>query len=293
MKCIVSHRYAVTLLEVLVVCGVIAFLVGLIGPAVQRVRATANKTSCEYNLHQIGLALQQFHDSEGALPPATLNALNAQYRYLNWHARILPYLEQDALTEFTSVDFALTPDPFGFPAHRNLSNPIRLFQCPSDPRKGVVNSNGTKVAITDYLGNSGLNRSSHDGTLFLSSAINFSEILDGTSNTLLAGERPSPDNTPTGWYASVGVHGSGSTTSHVGVREIADDVEAKYACPSPSHFEKAIPKSPCGHTHFWSFHPSGANFAFCDGSVRYLSYSADSILPALATRAGGETISAD
>ncbi|MCX7665957.1 MAG: DUF1559 domain-containing protein [Gemmataceae bacterium] len=285
-----SYRYAVTLIEVLVVCGVIALLVGLLGPAVQRVRATANQTSCANNLHQIGLALHQFHDSNGKLPPATLHRLNAPDRYLNWHARILPYLEQDALAEITRVDFALNPYVFHSPRHRNHSNPVPVFQCPSDPRKGVIVNNGMKLAITDYLGNSGLSRVSRDGTLYLESAVRFSEIWDGMSHTLLVGERPPPNDSTTGWYASVGVHGSGSTTSHLGVRESTDDLEAKYLCPSPSHFIKATLLSVCGHTHFWSFHTNGANFAFCDGSVRFFSYSADSILPALATRAGGETI---
>jgi prepilin-type processing-associated H-X9-DG protein len=116
------------------------------------------------------------------------------------------------------------------------------------------------------------------------------DIRDGTANTLMAGERPpSPDYWYGWWYAS-GFAGSGDTT--LGVRERNDnhDPGMSQCAAGPYNFRAGLPTDMCDAFHFWSLHSGGANFAFCDGSVRFLSYSVDPIMPALATRAGGETV---
>jgi prepilin-type processing-associated H-X9-DG protein len=94
------------------------------------------------------------------------------------------------------------------------------------------------------------------------------------------------------WYGGEGLFGSGATVSNLGVREIHDDERVNYRCTSPLHFAPSTPASDCGYMHYWSFHPGGANFAFCDGSVRFIRYEADQIVPALATRNGGEVVEA-
>ena len=110
----------------------------------------------------------------------------------------------------------------------------------------------------------------------------------------MIGERPpSPDFWLGWWYASGSVDGSGDTA--LGVREFNGGTDPyTVACPKgPYNFRPGKVIEQCDAFHFWSLHSGGANFAFADGSVRFLTYSADSVLPALATRAGGEVVSLD
>jgi len=115
------------------------------------------------------------------------------------------------------------------------------------------------------------------------------EILDGLSNTVMVGERPpSADNRFGWWYAGVGQHATGSGDMVLGVRECLDTDEP---CPKgPNHFRLGTDRDVCHFLHFWSHHSNGANFCFADGSVRFLAYGADAVLPALATRAGNESV---
>ena len=107
------------------------------------------------------------------------------------------------------------------------------------------------------------------------------------------GERPPSADLRFGWhYASVGQDGAGSLDSVIGVRDpnVASESEYRPCGIGPFSFNAGRADDSCSVFHYWSLHPGGANFAFADGSVRFLSYSADSILPALATRAGGEVV---
>lgn len=146
-----------------------------------------------------------------------------------------------------------------------------------------------QVAFTDYLGVEGMDFASEDGVLYLNSRIRMLAITDGASNTLVVGERPpSSDHKLGWWYAGWGQNRSGSADLTLGVREVC--VSPNYPfCPRGTYrFRRDPENTPCSAFHFWSFHPGGAHFLFADGSVHFLSYSSDPILPALATRAGGE-----
>jgi prepilin-type processing-associated H-X9-DG protein len=147
------------------------------------------------------------------------------------------------------------------------------------------------VAFTDYLGVAGRNQSDHDGILFDASNIRLADILDGTSNTLMVGERPPSSDLFFGWwYAGVGQNQDGSADMLLGSNEKAIAPEFNECPRRTSSYGPGRLNNICDALHFWSLHPGGANFLMADGSVHFLAYSAKTVLPALATRAGGEAV---
>ena len=126
------------------------------------------------------------------------------------------------------------------------------------------------------------------------SAVRFGDVTDGLSQTVMAGERPpSPDNHFGWWYAGQGQSFDASADFLLGVRDGNRTFRAPTCKAGPYSFGPGKSDDMCDTFHFWSLHSGGANFAFCDGSVRFLRYDADAILPALATRAGGEVVALD
>ncbi len=296
-----SHRAAgYTLLELLVVIAIVALLIGLLLPAVQKVREAAARLQCQNHLKQIGLALHQFHGDQEVFPPG-LSARQGRFAgqpKLGWHARLLPYIEQGPLWERTSAAYRLTKDPYTNPPHVGFATTIGLYVCPDDPDSQEAHDETVygryRAAFTDYLGVSGLDSRRYGGVLYWNSAVRLTDILDGTSQTLAAGERPpTPDFVLGWWYAGGGQDDGGSGDMVLGVREInmRPNFYSPPCPPGPDHFRPGDATHTCHFLHFWSWHPGGAHFLFCDGSVRFLAYSADPTLPALATRAGGEAIS--
>jgi prepilin-type processing-associated H-X9-DG protein len=150
---------------------------------------------------------------------------------------------------------------------------------------------GFRVALTSYVGVLGTNFRNPDGVLFLDSQVRIADIGDGTSHTIMAGERPpSADFWYGWWYAGVGQWGTGSADMFLGAREINAGWFFLTGCAAgPFHFGPGRPDEQCDTLHFWSLHSGGGNFLLADGSVRFLSYEADEILPALASRSGGES----
>lgn len=289
------RRVAFTVLELLTVVAILAILLGLLLSAVQRVRGASARLRCLNNLRQIGLAAQHYHDVNGAYPHGVTRKLPSEpFPYMGWHARILPFIEQDAVWRDAKAAYERNPDPFRGPPHPGLSTVIRLFVCPTDNRVHEPQlSFGFLVALTSYLGVEGRNLQTQDGVLFVGSDVRASHIKDGASNTILIGERPPSADLFFGWwYAGVGQNETGSCDMVLGSREL--NVSGGYlaACPKgPYAFVAGRISDPCDQFHFWSLHAGGANFAFVDGSARFLTYGADSILPALSTRAGGEAVS--
>ncbi len=291
-----------TLIEILVVLAIIAVLLGLLLPAVQSARRAAARIGCANNLRQIGLALHQYHGDRDRLPPAVDTRTGGDvYRFLSWHARLLPYVEQGDLWRLTENAFRANPDVLADPPHVGLTTLLKVYQCPADGRVDSVQTHIPwqpvsppqviyRVALTSYLGVSGTNLQTRDGVLFHQSSVRLLDIRDGTSNTLAVGERPPPPDFRYGWWYGGGGQGySGSLDSHLGTREI--NRAFNNDCPDgPYRFESASVNDVCAHYHFWSLHPGGAHFLFADGSVRFLDYAADGVLPALGTRAGGEVV---
>ncbi|HEY1378498.1 MAG TPA: DUF1559 domain-containing protein [Gemmataceae bacterium] len=293
-----ASRRAFTLLELLVVVAIMAVLVGLLLCAVQRVREAAARAKCQNAVRQLALGLHQFHDANGALPAGHRTLFNRDVLpFSGWTLSVLPYVEQQVLYEQARASYRKLPLPWFNPPHGGMSTVVPAFLCPSDYRVVTPQISGRSkrlVAFTSYLGVAGKSTQAKDGVLYQDSRTNLLAVADGTSTTLLLGERPpSADFQHGWWYAGIGQRFTGSGDLILGVREpnLLPIVSGSKCGPGNYPFMPAGGFSDqCGMFHFWSPHPGGANFAFCDGSVRFLSYSANDVMPALATRAGGETI---
>ena len=298
-----AGRTALTLIELLVVIAIIAVLVGLLLPAVQKVREAAFRMQCANNLKQVGLAFHHYHDHAGALPPAFSRQ---SYFYLSWMGRLLPYTEQDGRWQQVTAGYQANPRPWFNPPHPTDAV-LPLYACPSDgrtqhpqtvtirltaPGPGGFQIVSLSAGLTSYLGVEGLNLNSRDGVLYAESATRLGDITDGLSQTLLAGERPPSADLEYGWwYAGPGQNLTGSTDVILGAREL--NVSKPGCPPGPYAFGPGSFNGACDQFHFWSPHPGGAQFLFADGSVHFLPYSAAAVLPALATRNGGEAVDTD
>jgi prepilin-type N-terminal cleavage/methylation domain-containing protein/prepilin-type processing-associated H-X9-DG protein len=285
------RRRAFTLVELLVVIAIIGVLLGLLLAAVQRVREAASRTRCLNNMHQIGLALHGYHDVHKALPRGVTSPDSSDpYPFMSWNTRILPFLDQDSLWAQAQQAFAVTPMFQKNPPHVS-GVVLPIFACPSDPRSLAPSKFGE--AFTCYLGVEGTNQFKHDGVLYLDSRVKFADITDGLSQTLLVGERPpSADQRLGWWYAGVGQNQDGSAEMVLGALERNfGRIEWESLCPpGPYRYGPGRLTNQCDAFHFWSLHIGGANFLFADGAVHFLPYARASILPALATKSGGEAL---
>jgi prepilin-type N-terminal cleavage/methylation domain-containing protein/prepilin-type processing-associated H-X9-DG protein len=290
-------RAAFTLIELLVVIGIFSVLMGLLLAAVQQVRASAARMKCANNLKQIGLAFQMYNDSQGSLPPGHRSLSPTDPLPLSgWPLSLLPNLEQRALYTNAQAAYRQERNPFLNPPHTDLAMVVPTYVCPSDALSASAQwaqISGVFAAFTDYLGVSGKNYSTLDGVLFQDSHVRFADITDGTSNTLLVGERPPSSDSQYGWwYAGIGQNYTGSADMILGVREVNLLPVTPTSCgPGAYPYSPGRIGSPCNIFHFWSYHPGGANFLLVDGSVHFLPYAANPIMPALASRAGGEPVS--
>jgi prepilin-type N-terminal cleavage/methylation domain-containing protein len=318
-----KRPWAFTLIELLVVIAIIGILIALLLPAVQKVRDAALRTTCKNNLKQIGLALHNYHDTNGTLPPGldptkpNPPAPPNYYWYWSWMARILPFVEQDNLWR-QADNYARTVDsdpwtgnlpgqPTGNPALRTT---LSVYVCPADNRvlaSEYVSGKGGNltVAFDEYLGVSGIHsygpgqESKHEGLFFTRSHIKFADISDGLSNTLAVGERPPSADLIYGWWFA-GAGQSGGTTGSSDVILGINEINFSYRnCPGYNRawedyhyqFGPGDINDNCSEFHFWSLHPGGAHFLLADGSTQYYSYSINQdVLTAMATRAGGEPV---
>ncbi len=288
-------RPGFSLVELLVVLMIVGVLFGLLAAAVQRAREAAARTRCANQLRQLGLAAHAYHTAMGALPAGvSSNVRQNPYPYVSWLNRLLTYLENEPLWKQTVDSYGVSRIPWTTPPHAGLDTVVSLFVCPSDGRiLRAETSHGYHVAFTSYLGVLGTDYRARGGCLYADSAVRLADVADGTSNTLLAGERPPSADLYYGWwYAGAGQDNAGSCDMLLGASERNSRGAEFHSCPDgPYAFAPGRLENQCDQFHFWSLHPGGGHFAFCDGSVRFLAYSADSVLPALATRAGGEPAS--
>lgn len=300
-----AYRLAgVTLVETLVVLGLMGILFGLLIPAVQSARATASRASCQNNLKQVGVALHNYHGTHGRLPPLPVTSPpTGPFRLspdpnqlLSWRALILPQIDQEQLWSQAVTACRADNIPFHNPPHVGYSTVVPIYTCPADgrlsrPQTAPISSE--QVALTSYLGVSGYWNVGTGGPGVFGSrpGINLLQITDGTSSTLMVGERPPPGTLQAGqWYSDV-VDGRNEPGPD-GWMEVEEPHHPGHqTCRfAGRQYGPGRIENPCDRYHFWSLHPTGANFLFADGGVRFLPYTAKNILPALATRAGGETV---
>jgi len=293
-------RLAFSLIELLTVISIIAVLIGLLLPAVQKAREVAGRAKCSNNLKQIGIALLGYHDANQMFPAGYVSGVSNTGADTGpgwgWAASILPQIEQQ--TVFNSIQF---DQPIEAPANAAIRMQlIATYQCPSDPAPTSWTANSLDplgnligpictVASANYVGVFGITEPGVDGegVFFRNSQVRLADITDGTAQTLLTGERAHDLGNAT-WVGSVTgaslfnpasgpavEDGSGMTLGHAG--------------------EKLGPGAPGSEVNqFSSKHGAGVNFLFADGHVTFLpSTMPFQTFSALATRAGGETISGD
>ena len=303
------NRRGFTLVELLVVIAIIGILVGLLLPAVQAAREAARRMQCGNNLKQQVLAMHNHHDTfkrfPAALqigqtwytstkrnpPPSGINPVNGYPNdgaFFSWMYHILPFVEGKNLYE--SFDRTKWPWWQGPSGQRFNASINQTFVCPSDVRGGVVWDGGAdKASLTSYMGVTGTNQfqeaNGQDGILFVNAKVRMGDITDGTSNTLIIGERPPSSTLDYGWQWA----GSGDPP-YFGATDVVLGVHERSAISAtPDFFRPGTIKDPTDihRYHFWSLHPGGGNWALADGSVRFISYSSASpqVLPITATSA--------
>lgn|SRR5262245_26188885 len=291
-----SWSHGFTLVELLVAIAIIAVLIGILLPAVQNVRQAAARSKCQNHLHQLATACHQYYNDRGSLPPGMQIAPDpAPALFQSWLAKLLPYVEQVPLWQQTQAAYAADPNPFNNPPHSGLATVVPLYRCPSDwriVRPQFAPQSKFQVAFTSYLGVAGRNAQTLDGVFYRDSKTRFADIGDGASMTLLIGERPPSTDFQYGWwYAGVGLQNTGAADMLLGVLEQnVLSVTPSSCAPGFYPFMPSRFNDQCGMFHFWSPHSGGAHFAFADGSVRFLRYEAAPLMPALASRAGGEAV---
>jgi prepilin-type N-terminal cleavage/methylation domain-containing protein/prepilin-type processing-associated H-X9-DG protein len=327
-----NRRPAFTLIELLVVIAIIAILIGLLLPAVQKVREAAARMKCSNHLKQLGLAAHNYHSAYEMFPPGVTQysfAAAPKYRGITLFIHLAPFIEQDNLSRDWNMTDPLvntqTPAP-GPTAKTATLVPILL--CPSDIINGpnpVDSGSNRWYALTSYGGNGGSRSydpmsATNDGIFFVigpgsqtaptGSPVKMADVIDGLSNTALFGERSHVDPVndavaavvvpPSGQF--INPMGQVGWWANSGGRLAAGDVTMSayaplnYRVPAnpPTDYNSYFPLYEQRVNSFGSQHAGGVNFALGDGSVRFVKNSLpQSMLKLFCVRNDGQVVSLD
>jgi prepilin-type processing-associated H-X9-DG protein len=288
------------LIELLVVIAIIAVLIALLLPAVQQAREAARRTQCKNNLKQIGLALHNYHDAFSTFPPGYIAGPNLSVTTpgWGWATMILPHLDQTSL--YNGINFNL---PVEHASNSVVVNTrLNAFVCPSDLIQGTLvltdSSNTTIVQTTPscYPGcvgndNTDVDSPTGNGVFIRNSRTRMADITDGTSNTIIVGER-SFAFAKGSWIGA-----PNSALVRAGQRnnyQTATEPSAGLAL-AHAHFVNANADPDGGLDDFSSLHWGGAHMLFADGSVRFFQTvvsdgGLEVTFQALGTCSGGEVV---
>lgn len=317
-------RSAFTLIELLVVIAIIALLMALLLPAIQKVRAAADKMQCASNLRQLTIAAHNYHNDYNRLPPGLnlpistqsgavfpTNALVTSGKigrpplgniFASFFEVLMPYVEQDNLQKNLNLTQREYANTLG--ANSVGAQVVKIFLCPSSAMKDKVvtyttGGNTYYFGMNSYGANGGtrswfITNMTTDGVFWVNSKNNLSQItvMDGTSNTIMFGERHHYDPAYTAMETLGGWAWANYNAPQDYLLSTPVPVNFTLAPGTPLTFANTDPRI-CA---FGSAHPGGANFAFCDGSTRFLTLTSNADLPvlqALSTRNGGEVFSLD
>lgn len=281
-----ANRTAFTLVELLVVMAIIAVLISLLVPAVQKVRSASARTSCSNNLKQFCLGLHNYAGVHGNFPGAyTSTGTNPGW---GWGAAALPYIEQDNLYQTAGVETRLFGDganpalPDAFSTHR-----VGLFRCPSDTGPtlnpfrldhAMSNYRAVAGAVTTPFFSADLDLG---GVMYQNSKTKVGDVTDGTSATVIVGECMFDEQS--GKWAALWSGMSGLRGGSIYISDVMwwiDQAAAVINGPAPQAFS--------------SRHSGGAYFGFCDGSVRFFHQGGDpDIIRWLGCRNDGNIVTTD
>jgi len=279
-------RRAFTLIELLVVIAIIAVLIALLLPAVQQAREAARRTQCRNNMHQLGLAMHNYHDTHSCLPPGTVSSSTNTYngQGASWVTQILPVIDETAI--YNSLNFSIR---ICEPANQTArEQSLAQMACPSDQAPSLVAVgnggfySGAKTRTSNYVGcnssSDGNGRAAYpvtatDGPMLCNGRVRIRDIRDGTSNTFLVGEcnYELRLRAAGAWYAQWAV-GLGGLPAMASSRYYMNGYAGNVG-------------------QFGSVHEGGAFFCLCDGQVRFISENIDmGTYRALSTVAGNELL---